>query len=36
MKNNDEKFNKVNAFIKVTSVKSKINIMYLQSFHSKK
>ena len=36
MKDNDEKIIKINVFIKVTSVKSKIRIVYFQSFYSRK
>ena len=36
IKDNDEKTSETNAFIRVTSVKSKIYIVYLQSFYSRK
>ena len=35
MKNNDENISETNASIRVTSVKSKIRIVHLQSFYSR-
>lgn len=36
MKNNDEKINEIDAFIRATNMKSEIDIIHLQSSHSKK
>ena len=35
IKNNDEKIDKINASIRVTSVKSEIDIIHFQNFYSK-